>query len=111
MPTPIDAAIGARIRARRQELRLSLAALADRTAGEFKASVLSAYERGDRTTSAARLIRLAEHLECTVGHLIPTEHGGRPSRATVTVEGEHVATLLAPFSDTDPIPYRLTEVA
>jgi transcriptional regulator with XRE-family HTH domain len=43
----------------RRKQRLSLAEVAARSHGEFKASSLGAYERGDRTISVKRLRRLA----------------------------------------------------
>ena len=108
MPTDLDKAVGARIRARRNEMRLSVAALSARTGGAFKPSVLSAYERGDRALSIGRLIRLADWLDCSPAHLLPAEHGGRPLR--ITVEGDLAAALVAAITDT-PIPYELNEVA
>ncbi|MHB1772032.1 MAG: hypothetical protein ACYCST_09865 [Acidimicrobiales bacterium] len=43
------------------------------TGGEFKASVLGAYERGQRTISVARLHRLAQIYSVSTGELLPGE--------------------------------------
>lgn len=67
--------IGKRIRAVRKGRGLSLLEVEELSDGEFKASVLGAYERGERSISVARLIRLA------------------------TVLGEHPAALLPRLED------------
>jgi len=41
--------------------------------GEFKAAVLGAYERGERSLSLPRLKRLAGHYEVPVSQLLPVE--------------------------------------
>ena len=52
--------IGDRLRRARLAGGWTLHEVEARTGGEFKASALGAYERGDRALSAVRLIRLAE---------------------------------------------------
>src|SRR3974390_839301 len=52
-------AVGSRLRAVRKQMRLSLQAVEAMSDQEFKASVLGAYERGERTISVPRLQRLA----------------------------------------------------
>ncbi|HZA78464.1 MAG TPA: helix-turn-helix transcriptional regulator [Acidimicrobiales bacterium] len=60
-PDPVDAArLGARLRSPRRQQHLSLQAVETASHHEiFKASVLGAYERGDRAISVRRLQRLA----------------------------------------------------
>ena len=51
--------VGNRIRTIRRQKRLSLQEVEARSESEFKASVLGAYERGERAISVPRLQRLA----------------------------------------------------
>ena len=51
--------VGERIRSIRRQKRLSLQEVEARSDSEFKASVLGAYERGERAISVPRLHRLA----------------------------------------------------
>jgi transcriptional regulator with XRE-family HTH domain len=54
----------------------------ERTSGEeFKASVLGAYERGERTISVPRLQRLAQIYAVPVDQLLPTDTSHPLSRA------------------------------
>jgi transcriptional regulator with XRE-family HTH domain len=55
-----DAQLGARLRQLRRDRRLALADVESMSAREFKASVLGAYERGERQISVSRLAKLAE---------------------------------------------------
>jgi transcriptional regulator with XRE-family HTH domain len=55
----------------RRQKRLSLQAVAAASGQEFKASVLGAYERGERAISVPRLQRLAELYEVPVDQLLP----------------------------------------
>ncbi|GEM_PF-430654 len=72
-------AVGARLRGVRQQLRLSLQAVEARSAQEFKASVLGAYERGERAISVPRLQRLAKLYRVPVDYLLPpTDIDGPP---------------------------------
>lgn len=64
-------AVGACLRSVRQQLRLSLQAVETMSAQEFKASVLGAYERGERAISVPRLQRLALLYDVPVDLLLP----------------------------------------
>ena len=57
-------AVGARLRGMRKQMRLSLQAVEAMSEQEFKASVLGAYERGERAISVPRLQRLAKLYDC-----------------------------------------------
>jgi len=80
-------AVGACLRRARQQLRLSLQAVETMSGQEFKASVLGAYERGERSISVPRLQRLAMLYDVPVDLLLPAperkiaegapENGGR----------------------------------
>ena len=67
--------VGARLRAIRAQQRLSLQDVEQRSGEEFKASVLGAYERGERAISVARLQRLARFYEVPVDQLLPADDG------------------------------------
>jgi transcriptional regulator with XRE-family HTH domain len=63
--------IGDRLRAIRRQQGLSLHDVEARSGQEFKASVLGAYERGERALSVSRLLRLAELYEVPSDQLLP----------------------------------------
>ena len=64
-------AVGSCLRRARQQLRLSLQAVETMSSQEFKASVLGAYERGERSISVPRLQRLAVLYDVPVDLLLP----------------------------------------
>jgi transcriptional regulator with XRE-family HTH domain len=66
-------AVGARLRVVRNQLGLSLQAVEAASNHEFKASVLGAYERGERAVSVSRLQRLAKLYGVSVDQLLPHE--------------------------------------
>lgn len=74
------AVVGARLRAVRRQKRLSLQAVEAASGQEFKASVLGAYERGERAISVPRLQRLARLYDVPVDQLLP-EDMAMPDRA------------------------------
>jgi transcriptional regulator with XRE-family HTH domain len=63
--------VGELLREVRKRRRLSLQDVEAQTGDEFKASVLGAYERGERALSLPRLDRLAEFYEVPIGRLVP----------------------------------------
>lgn len=66
-------AIGEKLRQIRKEQRLSLHDVEQQSNHEFKASVVGAYERGERSISVARLIRLCEHYHVAPSSVLPSE--------------------------------------
>jgi transcriptional regulator with XRE-family HTH domain len=66
-------AVGARLRTMRKQMRLSLQAVEAMSEQEFKASVLGAYERGERAISVPRLQRLAHLYDVPVDQLLPPD--------------------------------------
>jgi transcriptional regulator with XRE-family HTH domain len=70
-----SAQLGDRIRVIRRQKRLSLQDVEARSDAEFKASVLGAYERGERAVSVPRLHRLAEFYNVPVDQLLPPIDG------------------------------------
>ncbi|MDQ3354140.1 MAG: transcriptional regulator [Actinomycetota bacterium] len=76
------AKVGNRLRAIRKQKRLSLQEVEATSKAEFKASVLGAYERGERAISVPRLQRLARFYRVPVDQLLPRDGAG----AQVTVD-------------------------
>jgi transcriptional regulator with XRE-family HTH domain len=63
--------VGLRLRAVRRQKRMSLHDVEVGSTKEFKASVLGAYERGERAISVPRLQRLAAYYGVPVDSLLP----------------------------------------
>jgi|HubBroStandDraft_1064217.scaffolds.fasta_scaffold130687_1 transcriptional regulator with XRE-family HTH domain len=76
--------VGFQLRLVRQRLRLSLQAVEAMSEQEFKASVLGAYERGERAISVPRLQRLAKLYRVPVDNLLPVD----PPVATSSSTGD-----------------------
>ncbi|MGQ0744913.1 MAG: helix-turn-helix domain-containing protein, partial [Acidimicrobiales bacterium] len=68
--------VGQRLRAIRRQKKLSLQEVEASSAHEFKASVLGAYERGERVISVPRLSRLARYYNVPVDQLLPRDANG-----------------------------------
>jgi transcriptional regulator with XRE-family HTH domain len=81
MDTGYAMRVGSRLRAIRKQKRLSLQEVEAASGQEFKASVLGAYERGERAISVPRLQRLALYYSVPVDQLLPREGG--PERPVV----------------------------
>ncbi len=79
--------LGERLRRVRAQQRLSLHDVERDSRGEFKASVLGAYERGERAISMARLRRLADFYRVPLTELIPATHAGPHPTDEVTAVG------------------------
>lgn len=67
------AMVGERLRNIRLQKGLSLHDVETTSTKEFKASVLGAYERGERSISVPRLQRLARFYQVPVDHLLPRD--------------------------------------
>lgn len=67
--------VGERLRAIRRQKKLSLQEVEATSQQEFKASVLGAYERGERAISVPRLQRLARFYNVPVDQLLPVDEG------------------------------------
>jgi transcriptional regulator with XRE-family HTH domain len=87
-------AVGSRLRAMRKQMRLSLQAVEAMSEQEFKASVLGAYERGERAISVPRLQRLAKLYDVPVDQLLPPDDGAT-TRWGANGNGDEVVPLAA----------------
>lgn len=65
-------ALGQKLRAARRHRGWSLGEVEANTDGEFKASVVGAYERGERAISVQRFARLSEVYGTPASELLPT---------------------------------------
>jgi transcriptional regulator with XRE-family HTH domain len=76
--SPYSRKVGERLRTIRRQKRLSLQEVEATSEQEFKASVLGAYERGERAISVPRLERLARFYQVPVDQLLPRDemHAG-----------------------------------
>jgi transcriptional regulator with XRE-family HTH domain len=75
LPGAYAGKVGTRLRAIRRQKRLSLQDVEATSGQEFKASVLGAYERGERAISVPRLQRLARFYRVPVDQLLPGDDG------------------------------------
>jgi len=84
------AKVGSRLRAIRRQKHLSLQDVEASSKLEFKASVLGAYERGERAISVPRLQRLARFYRVPVDQLLPgddgPDFGPRPGDADTVID-------------------------
>lgn len=88
--------IGAHLRDVRKARGLSLKELEERTEGRYKASVVGAYERGERIISAPRLLALAQFYGVDIASLFPPvsaaaefKRGIREALACLVVQHAH----------------------
>ncbi|MET0728586.1 MAG: transcriptional regulator [Acidimicrobiales bacterium] len=88
--------VGGRLRAIRRQKRLSLQDVEAASTQEFKASVLGAYERGERAISVPRLQRLARFYRVPVDQLLPgddgPDFGPRPGDADLVIDLDRSST-------------------
>ena len=81
VPAKYAQRVGERLRAVRKQKHLSLQAVEAASGQEFKASVLGAYERGERAISVPRLQRLAGFYNVAVDQLLPRDASAVPTPA------------------------------
>lgn len=97
--------VGDRLRTIRRQKRLSLQEVEANSKQEFKASVLGAYERGERAISVPRLERLAVFYNVPVDQLLPrtTNVGVTPGTLDLT-ERTGRAGVTIELSELDSVP-------
>jgi transcriptional regulator with XRE-family HTH domain len=110
--------VGERIRSIRRQKRLSLQEVEASSNQEFKASVLGAYERGERAISVPRLQRLSRLYNVPADQLLPADAGpsfgvnaggegaaglddrpGRPAVDPITIDLTQLASLSGPEAE------------
>lgn len=101
-PTEADVRLGMQLRRVRVQQGLSLHDVEERSDGEIKASVLGAYERGERSLSLARLHLLADFFRVPVRELLP--EGPTPGAGEATASERIVIDLLALEERRDDLP-------
>lgn len=82
-PSGYSRQVGERLRVIRKQKRMSLQEVEAQSEQEFKASVLGAYERGERALSVPRLDRLAQFYAVPVEQLLPREVTGAEATAAL----------------------------
>ena len=87
--------VGARLRAIRKQKGLSLQEVEASSTQEFKASVLGAYERGERAISVPRLQRLARFYNVPVDQLLPRD-AGEGDGEVIDIDAEAAAAIRPP---------------
>ena len=85
-PSLYSRQVGERLRVIRKQKRLSLQEVEAQSNQEFKASVLGAYERGERALSVPRLDRLSQFYSVPVEQLLPREVTGTQAAAALQSE-------------------------
>ncbi len=93
--------VGSRLRAIRKQKRLSLQEVEATSTQEFKASVLGAYERGERAISVPRLQRLARFYNVPVDQLLPRDDADLGPDSVIDLE--RGAVLAARSNDDGPV--------
>ncbi|MEI6571190.1 MAG: transcriptional regulator [Actinomycetes bacterium] len=97
-------AVGERLRAVRTQKGLSLHAVEVESNKEFKASVLGAYERGERSISAPRLLRLADFYGVRAEVMMPKPEGvialpGDTSRESISLDLVGLSAIYSPMAE------------
>lgn len=102
MEERFNIALGNRLRAARRRRGWSLSDVEEISSEEFKASVLGAYERGERALSVHRLHRLSVLYGLSIHQLLPTEAELSPDEPETVLdldrlEDDETASLLDRF--------------
>ena len=107
--SPFSRMVGERLRSIRSQKNLSLSEVEIKSNEEFKASVLGAYERGERAISVPRLERLAKFYGVTIDQLLPRD----PLRVEDNQPGASAPTKLridvAKLSTREGIEFKMLE--
>ena len=101
--------VGERLRQIRQQKKLSLSDVESATNQEFKASVMGAYERGERMISVPRLERLARFYGVTVDQLLPRDKQREGDTQTQSVAPTKLRIDVAKLSLRDGKEFKMLE--
>jgi transcriptional regulator with XRE-family HTH domain len=95
--------VGERLRTIRKQKRLSLHEVEAQSSQEFKASVLGAYERGERALSLPRLDRLAQFYKVPIEQLLPRS----PGETTPGIHAQKLAIDINKLSQLTGAPFEM----
>ncbi len=87
--------VGRRLRSIRRQRGFSLQDVQTLSEGEFKAAVLGAYERGERSISVPRLHRLSGYYDVPVAQLLPPD----PRQVAKAPSPDHITIDLTRLDD------------
>jgi len=87
---PLSERLGEHLRRLRKQRGLSLLDVQAHSSDEFKASVLGAYERGERAISALRLARLAELYKLPDQAMLPPDGVAEGSSGALAIDTERL---------------------
>jgi transcriptional regulator with XRE-family HTH domain len=104
--SPYSRKVGERLRVIRRQKRLSLQEVEANSNDEFKASVLGAYERGERAISVPRLERLAKFYNVPVDQLLPRDDVSIPNE-NETAAQRKIAIDLVKLSQLSGNPFEM----
>ncbi len=99
--------VGDRLRAIRRQKRLSLQEVEAQSEQEFKASVLGAYERGERALSLPRLDRLAQFYNVPIEQLLPREITGTETAALESPTNKKLAIDVSKLMELRGSPFEM----
>jgi transcriptional regulator with XRE-family HTH domain len=99
--------VGERLRAIRKQKRLSLHDVEAQSEQEFKASVLGAYERGERALSLPRLDRLAQFYNVPIEQLLPREITGTETAALESPTNKKLAIDVSKLMELRGSPFEM----
>ena len=99
--------VGERLRVIRKQKRLSLQEVETQSAQEFRASVLGAYERGERSLSAPRLDRLAKFYNVPTEQLLPRAETSVEATAITSPDRERLAIDVSKLLQLSGLPFEM----
>ena len=105
--SPYSRKVGDRLRVIRKQKRLSLQEVESSSEEEFKASVLGAYERGERAISVPRLERLAKFYSVPVDQLLPREDISEPESGDVATAVKKLGIDLVKLNQLSGQPFEM----
>ena len=90
--------VGEHLRRLRKQKSLSLLEVQALSEGEFKASVMGAYERGERAISAIRLARLATLYRLPLQAMLPSSEGETSNASGLAIDATRLDAAKSPES-------------
>jgi transcriptional regulator with XRE-family HTH domain len=92
----VNRRLGEHLRRLRKQQGLSLLDVQAMSDGEFKASVMGAYERGERAVSAVRLSRLASLYRLPLQAMLPSADSGETTTGVVAIDTTRLDAAKSP---------------